>query len=206
MPLLDHTTRHHTTRSDFITTLHEMSAFIADSGADTAFLQRMSDEVTGAAERILPEILPCGLSHGDYAPRNVLVGADGRVAVIDTPGSSSSAIYLDLGYFLANTWTLMPSVLTRGILPTSRVLEAVEHSFLQGYFRDDPSGRDAVQLYRILTLLARWAAGIQAQRRRSITSQPALHLLYRARTGHIQECLRRSLASLTLDDVALART
>jgi aminoglycoside phosphotransferase (APT) family kinase protein len=206
MPHLDHTTQYHTTRTDFITTLHEMSAFIADSGADTAFLQRMSNEVISAAERILPEILPCGLSHGDYAPRNILVGADGRVAVIDTPGSSSSTIYLDLGYFLANTWTLMPSVLTRGMLPSSKILEAVEHSFLQGYFPDDSSERDAVHLYRILTLLARWATAIQAQRRRSITSKPALHLFYRARTAHIQGCLSRSLASLERDAAVLART
>jgi O-antigen/teichoic acid export membrane protein/aminoglycoside phosphotransferase (APT) family kinase protein len=205
MPHLGHTTQHHTTRTDFITTLHEMLAFIADSGTDTAFLQRMSDEVISAAEGILPEILPCGLSHGDYAPRNVLVGTDGRVAVIDTPGSSSSTIYLDLGYFLANTWTLMPSVLTGGMLPSNKILEAVEHSFLQGYFRDDSSERDAVHLYRILALLARWATGIQAQRRRSLRSQPALHLFYRARTGHIQGCLSRSLASLERDAAPWAR-
>jgi aminoglycoside phosphotransferase (APT) family kinase protein len=183
-----------------------MSAFIADSGADTAFLLRMSNEVTRAAERILPEILPCGLSHGDYAPRNILVGADGRVAVIDTPGNASSTIYLDLGYFLANTWTLMPSVLTRGMLPTSKILEAVEHSFLRGYFRDDSSGRDAVHLYQILTLLARWATGIQAQGHRSIMSQPTLHLFYRARTPHIRGCLSRFLASLEGADVSLATT
>ena len=49
---------------------------------------------------MLPADLPLGTSHGDYAPRNILVGAHGEVTVLDTLGRWRAPIYSDLGNFL----------------------------------------------------------------------------------------------------------
>lgn len=196
MPRLAHTEERHATRSDFIATLRDMSAFIEGVGGREGILEGVSSTAAETADRILPEKLPCGLTHGDYAPRNVLVGPEERVAVIDTPGRWWSATYLDVGYFVANTWTLMPSVLSHGVLPGTSALQAVERSFLAGYFGREAPDRVTVRLYEILTLLARWASGIHAAEHATKRAGPARQIFYRAREACIRDRLSLVLASL----------
>lgn len=196
MPRPEGAVERHATRAEFLSTIDELTAFLSDNGQDPEIAHRASALVHAAAKRDLPEALPCGLKHGDYAPRNILVAESSRVAVIDTPGRFWSSIYVDLGYFVAGLRTLLPRMLTGGLIPSTRALDGIESAFLGGYFEGEPIPRQQVRLFEVLTVLARWASAVHG-RHRTPRDGLARRALLPVKTRLFRRCLAQSLSSLT---------
>jgi aminoglycoside phosphotransferase (APT) family kinase protein len=105
----------------------------------------------------LPDPLPLAITHGDFAPRNILVDATGRLAVIDLLGRWQAPAYEDVAAFLVALHTSRANAVTRGVLfgPT---FERLEPAFLAGYYGSEPVPRHAIGVYELLLVLDKWAA------------------------------------------------
>lgn len=107
----------------------------------------------------LADPLPTVVSHGDFAPRNILVDASGRLAVIDLMARWQAPRYEDLATFLVALDTSRANVATRGLV-FGRPIGRLEGAFLAGYFGSDPVPRHAIRVYELLLLLDKWSARI----------------------------------------------
>jgi aminoglycoside phosphotransferase (APT) family kinase protein len=105
----------------------------------------------------LPDPLPLVITHGDFAPRNILVDATGRLAVIDLLARWQAPAYEDVAAFLVALHMSRANAVTRGVLfgPT---FERLEPAFLAGYYGSEPVPRHAIGDYELLLVLDRWAA------------------------------------------------
>ena len=106
-----------------------------------AYLQQVSGAclpdltpVRNAARTALPNDLPLGTGHGDFAPRNILVGPDNQIAVLDTVSRWQVPVYEDVAGFLVALKASKSQVYGRRWLYDTRVLQDYEHRFLLGYF------------------------------------------------------------------------
>jgi hypothetical protein len=150
-------TDRHTRRSDFIAAIEETAEFLAEALDDDEFFQDIVSVTTKSALETLPETLPLGLGHGDYAMRNILVGSDNRVTILDTLAKWRTPIYEDIAYFLTELRTNRLQVLTQGLAFNSECISRYEREFLVGYFRKQSIPRNAVRLYEVLLLLNKWS-------------------------------------------------
>jgi Ser/Thr protein kinase RdoA (MazF antagonist) len=133
---------------------------------DHAFFQKVSSSVETRALKILPESLPVGLGHGDFAMRNILVGSDERITVLDTYAKWRAPIYEDIGYFLSALKLSAPQVISQGLIFDRAQLSAYERAFLEGYFEQKPIPYQEIRLYEMLSLLDKWSSVITYYRRR----------------------------------------
>ena len=101
--------------------------------------------------------LPVAMSHGDFAPRNILVDGQGRIAVIDLLARWQAPRYEDLAAFLLAMRTSRVNATTSGLL-FGRAIDRLEPAFLAGYFGSDPVPLHEIRLYELLLLLDKWAA------------------------------------------------
>ena len=90
---------------------------------------------TAIEEGALPDPLPLGLWHADFAPRNVFVTPTGAVAGFDMAARRRAPIYEDIAYFLMNLRRLR----SRGA-----------NRFLAGYFGTDPIPERALAVFGVL--------------------------------------------------------
>lgn len=179
----------HTCRDAFLGYVDRVTEFLSRASGDRPFFGRVARAVATAGEVLLPEALPLGLNHADYAMRNVLVGPASRVTVIDTTGRWRTSIYEDVGYFLTDLECSGIQVLSQGRALGERASRYAE-VFLEGYFgrRDIP--RAIVGLYEIQAMLDRWAssaarrAGAGGARSRAVAS---------LRLGAVSRYLRRRI-------------
>jgi aminoglycoside phosphotransferase (APT) family kinase protein len=132
-----------------------------------------------AAASILPDRLPMVVSHGDFAPRNILVDGSGRVAVIDLLARWQAPPYEDLAGFLVALHTSRANAVTRGVV-FGRALERLEPAFLAGYFGSEAVPRSAIDVYELLLVLDRWAA----RANREAQKRPSRSLRERAIDAH----------------------
>lgn len=107
--------------------------------------------------RLLPERLELGLGHGDFAPRNILVGPDGVVSVLDGWSRWRPPILEDLATFISVTRTSVVQVASGGRWLSDGLLQALEEALFEGYFgaRRPPVG--AIRIYQLLMLMDRGA-------------------------------------------------
>jgi aminoglycoside phosphotransferase (APT) family kinase protein len=117
-----------------------------------------------AATRLLPDPLPTVITHGDFAPRNILVDRAGRLAVIDLLARWQAPPFEDLAGFLVALETSRANAATRGLL-LGRTIERLEPAFLGGYYESEPVPRDAIRVYELLLLLDKWSARAIRNRR-----------------------------------------
>jgi aminoglycoside phosphotransferase (APT) family kinase protein len=152
------TERRYTTRSEFTAYLAEVATFLGDALGEAPFFAAVAERSTEAALGALPDPMPTGLSHGDFAMRNVLVSPEGSVRVLDTLARYTAAIYDDLGYFLMDVRAASAlGVRWRTGMNRAR-LEELEKAFLHGYFGTSEIPHRAIALYEVLALLDRWAS------------------------------------------------
>jgi tRNA A-37 threonylcarbamoyl transferase component Bud32 len=175
-------TTRHVRRDEFVDFNREVTGFLARVVGRPSFFRRVGARVETVARSVLPEMLPAGLAHGDYALRNVLAGPEGAVTVIDTKAASRTAIYEDIGYFLTDLKCNTVQVMSAGKALGNRI-SLYEKAFIEGYF-DGNAPLAAIRLYGIQTCLDKWAA-IAARTRRAETLGERMLLGLRLRvTSH----------------------
>jgi aminoglycoside phosphotransferase (APT) family kinase protein len=113
----------------------------------------------------LPDPLPMVLTHGDFAPRNILVDRSGRLAVIDLLARWQAPPFEDLAGFLVALHTSRANAATRGLV-FGRAIAKLEPAFLAGYYGSEPVPRTAIRVYELLLVLDKWAA--RANRNRTL--------------------------------------
>jgi aminoglycoside phosphotransferase (APT) family kinase protein len=151
-----HTRPRRTRRDDYEACIDTLTRTLGADGDRTMF-DRTREAASRAAAALPPE-LPLGTSHGDFAPRNVIVGRRGRVAVIDTLGRWKTPIYGDLGNFLFALHAARLQVLSMGLAFSATAIAQWERAFLRGYFRDAPVPTTAIKLFELRALLDKWAS------------------------------------------------
>jgi hypothetical protein len=157
-PGLAHTATRNTSRDEFIEGIRELTRYVGGIDGRAGWMDEVGEQVAASALRTLPPELPSGVFHGDFAPRNVLAGIDGRVTVIDTAARWRTPIYADLAYFLFSVDAARPQVYTGGLMFGKSTVDAWRAEFLRGYFEDDPIPAGAIALFEVDALLDRWAA------------------------------------------------
>jgi len=156
-PLL-HTRVRHAEREEFLDSVRRIGSFLIGAVGYDQLLRAAMDRVAAVAHSALPAQLPLGLSHTDFAPRNVLVDAAGSVAVIDTLGRWQAPIYEDTGYFLMALRTGALQMVSQGWWLPQALLDEFEQAFLDGYFECASPSRQAVRLFEVQSLLYRWVS------------------------------------------------
>jgi aminoglycoside phosphotransferase (APT) family kinase protein len=170
-------------RAEIVAAFEAYGEYIASmTHRDVASVVRIGSEAAGR----LPDPLPTVLSHGDFAPRNILVGRRGQVAVIDLLARWKSPPYEDLATFLVALQTSRANAATRGIL-FGRAARHLEPAFLTGYYGSEPVPRDAIRVYELLLVLDKWAA--RAHRNRSLGT--VARIRERLIDGHFEAHSRR---------------
>jgi hypothetical protein len=154
------------TPSEFVDSIWTFARYLSESG-DHAFFDRVAADTSAAALDVLPESLPLGVRHGDYSLRNVLVGKQARVTVLDTLAHLQTAVYYDVAYFLTGFKLNRPQVLSQGWAFDSGLLRRCEDAFLGGYFGGGKIPFRILKLYEIQTLLDKWTANEFWSRQRS---------------------------------------
>jgi hypothetical protein len=118
--------------------LHEQAEFAARHGGGRAIQRAMAEAVAAIADGALPDPLPLGLWHLDFAPRNVFVTPTGAVAGFDMAARRRAPIYEDLAFFVMN----LRRARSRGA-----------HRFLAGYFGTEPIPERALAVFNLLVSL-----------------------------------------------------
>ena len=181
----------HTTPLEFVAVVRDLAGYLGETLGEAAFFDRVATRLSQQAKVLLPQLLPSGLAHGDYAARNVLVGEEDRVTVIDIAGSWQVPIYEDIAYFIVSLETAWAQLVSQGRMMGRDDLQRYRTSFLAGYFSAGAPPRDELRLYEALLLLDRWVARLWAASGSQGRSSFALRLANRS--------LRRMLEDLVAD-------
>jgi Ser/Thr protein kinase RdoA (MazF antagonist) len=181
----------HAHRSEVLDLAHRYLEFLERHCGRDPLLARARTYCAGVASHALPGELPLGLAHGDFAPRNVFVGPDGRVTGFDMLGRWRAPVYEDLAAFLAALHTSKAQVATLGALTPALRLHTYEDELLRAYFDGAPPV-EPLRFYRLLTILDRWAWHVPAV---GVAAGPSSALRARATTW----LFRRELAACLHD-------
>lgn len=180
----DDVTIRHSRRADFINTINAFTNYLGSAYEDNTFFDKVASLTTTAALEILPQTLPLGLGHGDFAMRNVLVGPNHRITVLDTLARWQKPIYEDIAYFLTAFKFNRLQVFSQGVALNPAYLIRHEQAFLAGYFDLEPVPYSTIRLYEIQALLDKWASihtllNQQLTLKRSISGKARLILMNR---------------------------
>lgn len=151
-------TMHGATREHFVEAIATFADYLHAAGGDRSFFRSLTNKVEASAESAIPDLLPLGLSHGDYAPRNVFAGRGNRITGFDALPRFRAPIYADLGRFIMGLRSAGLQVISLGLAYQSHRLEDYERSFLAGYFATKAPPLRAIGLYQLLILLDKWSA------------------------------------------------
>ena len=147
-------------RDDYFDAINKLTDFLGKTLGDEAFFRKTVSIIIDTGRKVLPESLPLGLGHGDYAMRNILIGPNARVTVLDTFAKWRTPIYEDIGYFLNELKMSYPQVISQGLAFSSDQLVVFECAFLKGYFDNKPIPYAAIRLYEMLALLDKWSSAV----------------------------------------------
>ena len=148
----------------------------------------VADVIRQRATNLLPTKLPLGLVHGDFAPRNVFIGAGSRVTVIDSLGRYRAPIYEDLAYLLVELLSGATRLRHRGLPISTAELASMRAELLSGYGIAD----DAIlRIFELRALLDKWRS--LAQRSRSSN--------LRGRAVRMADTLRRFIVARRVNEI-----
>jgi hypothetical protein len=145
-------------RADFIASIDRLTTYLLETIGESAFIERTRDTIHRAAGTALPERLPLATNHGDFVPRNILVGDGGQVTVFDTRAQWRAPVYEDIARFLVALSASELQMMGLGWMYSSSELAGYESQFLRGYFDQDEVPLRAVRLFECQRLLAIWVA------------------------------------------------
>lgn len=110
------------------------------------------------ARALLPARLPMAVGHGDFAPRNVFLRGDGRLAVFDPMPRWVVPRFEDLCRFLVAVRLQGIQVHTRGLAYAERELDRREQGVLDGYRAGSDLPLAQLRCYQLLITLDKWSA------------------------------------------------
>jgi len=168
----------HQHRNDYVEAITTITDFLAKTLKSESFFKETASKLIDTARKTLPESLPLGLGHGDYAMRNILVGPNSRVTVLDTFAKWRTPVYEDIGYFLTDLMMSSPQVLSHGLAFRLNQLATYEEAFLKGYFGQESIPYPAIRLYEALAVLDKWSSKVARtyQQRNSIKIMGRLNI------------------------------
>lgn len=144
------------------------------------------------AADVLPAQLALAVGHGDYAPRNVFVLGDGRLAVFDPTPRWAVPRVEDLCRFLVAIRLPGLQVHARGAAYGRRDLDRRERAVIEGYRAEGVLPLPELRAYQLLITLDKWSALVDAPsggwRRRLTTGSVELA------SGHLRREAARLLA------------
>jgi hypothetical protein len=164
----------HATRADFIDSIDGYTSYLGRMLRKEEFFRQVGASTIERAERVLPQELPLGLGHGDYAMRNILISNNSRVTVIDTLSRWRVPIYEDISYFLIRLKANRLQVYSLGHAIKPELAAQYEQRFLYGYFGGEQIPVEAVRLFEVQALLDNWAAHIAAYYRKAQRSSMSI--------------------------------
>lgn len=127
-------------------------------------LDELATTLKLAISKLDDDDLQLGVHHGDFAPRNILVFSDQRIAAIDTLAEEFRPIFEDMTQFLVNLRTNKLQAVCFGLAFSIKTLAQLEKSFLEGYFRDEPIPWAYIRVFEARTLLISWAVMLWEQK------------------------------------------
>lgn len=192
MPKEDVTVRY-ACPEDYIKTILELKEFLIRTLGDESFFNQASTAIVDKAQQILPSTLPLGLAHGDFAQRNILIGPNARVTVLDTFAHWRTPIYQDIGYFLNDLKMSYPQAMGRRFTTISNQLMTYEQAFLHGYFEQGPVPYGAIRLYEALALLDKWSTTVA----RSSSSKLVRRCINQLKNPFFKQGFKKLLAEIT---------
>jgi hypothetical protein len=110
------------------------------------------------ARDLLPARLPMAVGHGDFAPRNVFLRDDGRLAVFDPMPRWVVPRYEDLCRFLVAVRLQGIQLHTRGLAYAERELDRREQGVLDGFRAGSELPLRQLRCYQLLITLDKWSA------------------------------------------------
>lgn len=155
LPMPNATARQ-STAAEFVANVRRFAEHLARMTGRRRLFEDIARSAEGAASAF-PDPVPLGLTHGDFAMRNVLVTPTGEVAVLDTMAQWRSPIYEDLAKFHLSLRSTRPQILTAGLAFSPHRLGALNARMLAGYFDGAPVPSIQIRLYEVLLLLDKWA-------------------------------------------------
>lgn len=158
LPPLPHTSDRMATRGEFIAAMAEQIGYLIDHGVNKAFLRSVRSETEKLALRALPDELDLATSHGDYAPRNLLVGRENQVTALDTLARWRAPRFEDVASFLVGLRAPGAQVVSAGLAYKRATLRRFESLFLKQYFAGGHVPLVAIRLFEGLLLLDRCSA------------------------------------------------
>jgi hypothetical protein len=150
----------HTHRDDFVASIGGFTRFLSSATGDELFLESLSRTVCALARDTLPEELPLGLGHGDYAMRNILVGPGSRITAFDTGARWRVPVYEDVAYFLVTLESNRLQVFSQGLAVHPRSIQSYRKAFLTGYFGVEEIPFDTLWLFEMQALLDSWCSQV----------------------------------------------
>ena len=178
--------------ADIATALRAFGDFLLAGGSDPALGGLVDRAVAAVAD--LEDPLPIRRTHGDFAPRNLIVGPDGRLTAIDLLGHWRAPIYEDLATFLVALHSGRQMALTGGRL-LRRPLAVLEERFLGGYAGSGDLPRRPIAIYESLLVLDKWSSRIARLEGAGPLRRFERHLLGRHFLGRTRAALDRIEAS-----------
>jgi hypothetical protein len=169
------------TRADYVNSITGYVKYLGRMLRAEASLQEVGARAVAQAQEVLPEQLPLGLGHGDYAMRNILVSDHSRVTVIDTLGRWRVPIYEDISHFLVKLQANRLQVYSLGYAVSACQCATYETQFLEGYFGGAEIPRAAVRLFLLQALLDHWASQVASHYRATAagSGSPVRNLRFR---------------------------
>jgi len=158
LPEVEHTRSRHVRLEDFNDGVLQFTDYLSRSVGRQRLFDDVATALTDTARQTLPDVLPLGTGHGDFAPRNIFVAPDARVTVFDTLARWRVPIYEDLASFAVALNTAAARVYSRGLWFHDRLLKQCMDELYRGYF----AGRDvptlSISLFELQALLNRWSS------------------------------------------------
>jgi aminoglycoside phosphotransferase (APT) family kinase protein len=152
-------------RADLLPRFADYARFLGVRTGRSRFLARAAETAAARGEEVLPDRFPMVVGHGDFAVRNLFVGPDGEVTVIDPMPRWAVPPHEDLCRFLVSVRLLGLQLATQGAAFPAARLDRYERLFLRGYFGDDAVPVEQLRLYQLLVVLDKWSASVDRGRR-----------------------------------------
>ncbi len=165
-----------TSRSDVVDRFLAYDDFLRARLGDRA-LGGVAFEGAELAAEVLPERLSMAVGHGDYAPRNVFVDADGRVSVFDPLPRWVVPRLEDLARFLVAIRMQGIQLHTRGAAYPEQALERWERDVINGFRGATELRLPEVRCHQLLITLDKWSA---------LVDTPSAGIRNRVRTASLE--------------------